>query len=171
MKQCPKCGEDKPLSVFGTNRTTRDGLQSYCKSCRNAMQAAIRQTSEYREYYNAYMRRPDPKAKARARHRLHYRSEHHQEWRHTYRATNQDKVGARDTVRWEVSSGRIPPPGALTCGDQLDASGHRIGHGDGCGAPAQQYHHYLGYQAEHRLDVQAVCFVCHGKTFRAGIGA
>lgn len=171
MKQCPKCGEEKALSAFGMNRTTRDGLQSYCKPCRNAMQAEIRKTPEYREYYNAYMRRPEPRAKARARHRRNYQTEYHQEWRRRYRQEQHDKVNARDAVRWQVDSGRIPAPGALSCGDQLDANGRIAGHGDGCGAPAQQYHHYLGYEAGHRLDVQAVCFVCHGKTFRASMGA
>jgi hypothetical protein len=34
MKRCPRCGETKPLSEFHTNRTRRDGVQTYCKPCR-----------------------------------------------------------------------------------------------------------------------------------------
>jgi hypothetical protein len=33
MKRCSKCGEEKPLAEFGKNKSRRDGLQSYCKSC------------------------------------------------------------------------------------------------------------------------------------------
>ena len=32
-KRCPDCGQEKPLSEFGNNRTTKDGLQVYCRSC------------------------------------------------------------------------------------------------------------------------------------------
>lgn len=30
-----------------------------------------------------------------------------------------------------------------------------------CGEPARQYHHHLGYKAEHRLDVVPLCHKCH----------
>lgn len=32
-KRCPKCGEVKPVTEFGTNRSRKDGLQWVCKSC------------------------------------------------------------------------------------------------------------------------------------------
>ena len=32
-KRCPRCGETKPLNMFGNNKTTRDGLMCYCKVC------------------------------------------------------------------------------------------------------------------------------------------
>ncbi len=34
MKRCSRCGEIKPYSEFHKNRARRDGLQTYCKSCR-----------------------------------------------------------------------------------------------------------------------------------------
>lgn len=34
MKHCPKCKQDKLLSEFSKDRTTKDGLQGWCKSCR-----------------------------------------------------------------------------------------------------------------------------------------
>jgi len=33
MKTCPDCGEMKPTSSFGSNRTRLDGLSFYCLSC------------------------------------------------------------------------------------------------------------------------------------------
>ncbi len=32
-KRCARCGESKPASEFFINRRTRDGLQSWCKTC------------------------------------------------------------------------------------------------------------------------------------------
>lgn len=42
MKKCPRCGEVKPLTDFGTNRTTKDGLSYWCGDCKR---------SYGREYY------------------------------------------------------------------------------------------------------------------------
>jgi hypothetical protein len=33
FKRCPDCKQEKPVSEFGNNRTTTDGLQVYCKVC------------------------------------------------------------------------------------------------------------------------------------------
>ncbi|MGY1812429.1 endonuclease domain-containing protein [Blastococcus sp. SYSU D00820] len=35
-KQCPSCGEVKPATEFGRNKTLRDGLSFYCLSCNRA---------------------------------------------------------------------------------------------------------------------------------------
>ena len=33
IKVCPKCDTEKSLDSFGSNRSTKDGLQTYCKEC------------------------------------------------------------------------------------------------------------------------------------------
>ena len=33
MKRCTKCGEVKPLSEFGKDKSGRDGISSWCKKC------------------------------------------------------------------------------------------------------------------------------------------
>tara|TARA_B100000424_G_scaffold100249_1_gene75207 strand:+ start:241 stop:969 length:729 start_codon:yes stop_codon:yes gene_type:complete len=35
LKQCTTCGETKPVSEYHKNRTTKDGFQDVCKSCRS----------------------------------------------------------------------------------------------------------------------------------------
>ena len=36
-KRCPKCGEVKPVTEFAINRSNKDGLQNYCRSCNNKL--------------------------------------------------------------------------------------------------------------------------------------
>jgi hypothetical protein len=58
-----------------------------------------------------------------------------------------DRNQARRRVQHLYRAGRLPHPSTLPCTD--------------CGQPASQYDHYLGYDAIHHLDVQAVCGRCH----------
>lgn len=37
MKKCRICENSKPVSEFGSHRGHADGLQNYCKTCRNAL--------------------------------------------------------------------------------------------------------------------------------------
>ena len=43
-KRCSKCGEVKPVSEFGKNRSAKEGLQSWCKVCHNEARKQLRQT-------------------------------------------------------------------------------------------------------------------------------
>lgn len=56
---------------------------------------------------------------------------------------------ARQAVRAAVADGPLPAVYHLRCVD--------------CGAEAQVYHHYLGYDEEHWLDVRPMCDSCHSK--------
>lgn len=42
MKTCPKCVKTKPFSEFHKNSASRDGLQRWCKACRNEAEAKWR---------------------------------------------------------------------------------------------------------------------------------
>ncbi|MEV6398832.1 endonuclease domain-containing protein [Streptomyces sp. NPDC051907] len=33
VKRCSRCGEWRPRAAFASNRSTRDGLQAYCREC------------------------------------------------------------------------------------------------------------------------------------------
>ena len=48
-KHCTKCCEAKPLSAFGNNRKTGDGLQSWCKTCQATYRKAYVNTEQGRE--------------------------------------------------------------------------------------------------------------------------
>jgi hypothetical protein len=56
MKTCSKCNEDKDISEFHKNKSSKDGLKSSCKICRNKdniirskSESAIIKNKEYRE--------------------------------------------------------------------------------------------------------------------------
>lgn len=51
-KQCTKCRESKPLTEFHKNRSARDGLYCYCKSC--AKSEAKRRWQEFPEVREAH---------------------------------------------------------------------------------------------------------------------
>ena len=64
-----------------------------------------------------------------------------------------DKRQARQRINVEVRTGHRPHPNALPCVD--------CGHIWCDGERRHEYDHYLGYAAEHHLDVEPVCTTCH----------
>ena len=46
VKRCCKCGKTLPVGRFGMNKTKRDGLQSECKECLNAIIAESRRRNK-----------------------------------------------------------------------------------------------------------------------------
>lgn len=40
FRYCPQCDEIRSLSAFGSNRSTKDGLATYCRPCHNRVMAA-----------------------------------------------------------------------------------------------------------------------------------
>ncbi len=57
-KRCGRCGEIKPLSEFTRNKSRRDGLNVYCKSCVSKIYPAYKKTYRMRKtdaYVNDYV--------------------------------------------------------------------------------------------------------------------
>lgn len=46
MKHCPKCDRDLDLELFGLNRRTKSGINSWCKECCRRNTARYRSTEE-----------------------------------------------------------------------------------------------------------------------------
>jgi 5-methylcytosine-specific restriction endonuclease McrA len=57
MKQCPKCGEIKPLTAFSINRVRKDGFCFQCKECSNIAKKAWYETNgeRCRKYAKLYV--------------------------------------------------------------------------------------------------------------------
>lgn len=56
MKRCTKCGEVKPVSEFSRNKSNKDGLEWWCKSCRakNKRKYYEQNRSKVAEYKRKY---------------------------------------------------------------------------------------------------------------------
>ena len=54
MKLCSRCEEEKQLSKFGKNRSRKDGLAFYCKSCVSELSAERYQ--RHKEHYKKKQR-------------------------------------------------------------------------------------------------------------------
>ena len=161
-KRCSKCKEIKPLSEFFKDRRAKDGIQGVCKSCIKAFQqsekgrAATRKAStKYRKSfkgktnqkaYNQSVRgrsvvakyKQTPKGKAVSHKATAKFNAHHPNY-----------VKAHNAVNGAVRYGRLPRPDSLRC--------HY------CPKPAQQYHHWHGYEPACWLDVVPACVECHNK--------
>lgn len=77
-----------------------------------------------------------------------------------YPSRNGDKVQARQRVNKQVKYGKRPHPNTLPCAD--------CGHTWAQGRRRHEYHHYLGYSAEHHDDVIALCTLCHKARHKKG---
>jgi hypothetical protein len=56
MKQCRRCGAQRPATDFHRSSKTKDGLQGYCRSCMAAAAKKWRAQSGYAETYAASRR-------------------------------------------------------------------------------------------------------------------
>ena len=151
-KRCPKCKQKKTLSEFYKNRSEKDGLQGWCKSCFNAKVKAYQQT----EKGKAVKRKGDAKykktPKGRATEARYRQTPYRKATLERYYARHPNHHKARTTVNHAIRDGRLPKPDSMKC--------HY------CPAQAKEYHHWHGYDPEHWLDVVPACLDCHTKEDR-----
>ena len=155
-KRCPQCKQIKPLSEFNKDRSRKDGLQAYCKSCLKAYQQSEKGRAVFRKGVAKYQQTPKGKAVMRKA-AVKYQQTPKGKVR-MRRATakfndrNPNYPKAKSAVNHAVAAGRLPRVTTRLC---------RY-----CQKPAQQYHHWHGYEPEHWLDVVPACLNCHTKEHR-----
>lgn len=110
MKNCFKCGEDKPRSEFYRHAKMADGLLGKCKDCTKS--DARRNREENLEDRQAYDRE---RAKRRDRQAAVNKSN---------RERNPEKYRARTALNNAVRDGRIVKPDACACGSTEAIQGH-----------------------------------------------
>lgn len=86
MKTCTRCRQAKPPEEFRKRRSSKDGLDIYCKDCANAMQRELRKANplryaEYsRKYYYSHLEERRARNRAySAAHREYYAAKY-REW-------------------------------------------------------------------------------------------
>ncbi len=146
-KRCGHCKEARDVSLFGKNRSTSDGLNSWCKPCVRAWDNSEarkrykvswdkkwRETPEFQERWGAYYE-SDHARQLAVKRTLKQQREH------------PERKSAQDAVYHAVKTGKLPSPKTLLCAH--------------CDGPATAYHHALGYEKENRLMVEPICQACH----------
>ena len=135
-KKCPRCNDTKAISEFHKNRSNKDGLQSCCKTCGSNYKKTEKGKITHRKSNEKYRN----SVKGKIAHRL-------TDKRFSVRHPNQRK--AKHAINNTIQAGKLISSRFLLC--------HY------CSKPAQQYHHFLGYEPKHWFDVVPVCISCHSK--------
>ena len=158
---CSCCRQPKDSSLFGKSSTRKNGHSPYCKPCVSAKGIAYRKTDSYKETrkkinhsdprFKAYYAKYGKSAKGKATARRYKQSEKGKAATRRsvdkYNKAHPEKACAHQKIASAIMSGYIQKASSKKCYF--------------CGKQATEHHHYLGYEKEHHLDVQAVCRACH----------
>lgn len=49
-KICPECKRELPIEMFARNKSTKDGLQNYCKVCKKQIQRIYYEKTQDEKY-------------------------------------------------------------------------------------------------------------------------
>lgn len=168
MKVCtePDCehtGKPQLLNNFRNRKASKDGLDYWCKDCRRIIDAIYRKTPARKEALEKFAktkkhrvsnRRYQKTEKGRAAQRRYNQSDKgkanaHRRWKKIQSEydLHRKAINARIAVYKAVQSGKTLHISTQTCIE--------------CNEQAEHYHHYLGYDKEHQLDVEPVCAKCH----------
>jgi hypothetical protein len=138
-------------------RAGQEKCAAECRDCKNERQRRHHaenleeSRAKTREHTRAYMSRNRELVAERRRER--YAMMDRQEslaQERQERQRNPLRTKAKNAVRTAVQQGVFPPAAGLVCEDCQEAL-------------AQQYHHHLGYEPQHWLDIVALCTECHGR--------
>lgn len=168
MKICNKCKIAKPTSKFYVKKDTKDGFSYSCKKCHQAFMRERRKknpekvcTINIKSYYKhrekaleihrKYRHTERGKAAMEKGRKKYFQTEKGKETAKRgskkWREKNKIKSKAFDKVIISVRKGIIPPIKTCECAH--------------CGNQAKHYHHYIGYEKEHWLDIIPLCRKCH----------
>lgn len=157
-KRCPKCKQSKTISGFHKDRNRKDGYCCWCKVCcskhvkkynKSERYKAIRKQYEQSEEGKVAIKRYRQSEKGKIKDKHYYQSEKGKASSKLYYSHHPEEHKARQAINNAITSGKLPRPDTLLC--------HY------CPKPAQEYHHWHGYEMAHWLDVIQVCRNCHIK--------
>lgn len=158
-RKCSRCRQLKPLSEFYPRKDRPFGYTYHCKSCGRKGCLIYHYSKKGQTQNNNYIKSGKRKEVMRRYHQTekgkivnnrtskkYWHSEKGRAKIKEYQKRYYKQKKAYSAVKNEVRSGRLPKPTKFKC--------------TYCPGKAQQYHHYLGYEPEHRLDVIPVCRKC-----------
>jgi hypothetical protein len=155
-KACTKCKEIKPLTDFYKAKRNIDGRKSWCKICEIEYSRQYQKTPKGKDVARRYaasekgkerMRKFDKSPKGRKKHSRYNRSEKGRAYDKLSKKRHPLKTKARTAVNNAIKAGKLPLAKTLVC--------------KSCGNPAEEYHHFNGYNPENWLVVEPMCIQCH----------
>jgi hypothetical protein len=164
-KTCPRCNIRKSIIKFGYSAKAWDGLRGYCLDCEMEKRSdpahkeneRIRQRGErYRKSVNKRGESPEVRAKKAELKKALVRSGKADIARELDKQRHPSHYAARRAVRDAVNRGKLAKPSKCAC--QMA--------GDGKCTASIHYHHHLGYEEIHWLNVIPVCSYHHGVLHR-----
>jgi hypothetical protein len=146
FKRCSRCREEKPREAFVKNRTTKDGLHSWCKECKaeNSRRRYEVSPEKQLEYVRRWARANREKARETRRSWQKANSENIREYHRRYREQHPERRKAQRALYSAVESGALVKP---------DACWH-------CGNSPAEAHH-ASYAEDMWLLVTWLCRPCH----------
>lgn len=138
--RCPRCKKEHTGEL-----KTCDSCLEYFKQYR------LYHKEERKEYDKQYYQDNKDKIKEQAKEWGENHPERYKELHLKSSRKHQEKYPlkrkAQSCIHSVVSDGKIPPAKDLICKE--------------CGNSAKEYHHHLGYEREHWMDVIPLCKKCH----------
>lgn len=145
---CVAASAEQPVANFYKNPQLKDGYSSYCKACAIRMVGRYQATERGRAVNRQAVAKIERTDRGRAKHRRYRQSARGKETYRRYYAAYPEKKAARLAVAGAIRAGLLPPVNTVACSV--------------CGLrQSSEYHHHLGYEEMHWLDVVAVCKDCH----------
>lgn len=178
MKNCPRCSKSNSLDEFYKSKQTPDGLDGWCKLCRNASNRErwARKREQYLQQKQIYYQ--ENKEVFSDKNREYYTANAEQVKARVkqYRMANQQKVNERqrqshfanraERIAYKRQTYAMQPQqnaARRAVRDEIRAGRMRPAkqlHCNQCNSKAHEYHHW-SYEPEHWLDVIALCKSCH----------
>jgi len=151
-KTCRRSGQLLPVSEFNKQTASLDGYAPVCRECANKrlnkQRSSDPNNKEKTNAYASYFRKTTKgRINDRQGKKKYRQSEKGRLNDARRRQRDKHKMKARYALNRAVDIGKLPPATECQCFV--------------CGNPAKEYHHYLGYEPEHHLDVKPVCKMCH----------
>ena len=120
-KYCCECKRDKPVEQFSKNKTSKDGLQYGCKSCRSKAAREYNASGKRKESLRRYRQTDKYKEHRAARRKTEKGKADNKKYSAAYKARNPTKNEARIQVFYAIRAGKMVRGVCEVCG-----SGERI---------------------------------------------
>lgn len=147
MKTCRTCKKIKPLSEFYKNAGHKDGHLNSCKACCSKYQKKYNQSEKRKANQKRYRKTEKGKLANLRGVKKYKKTAKGKATQKRFLVGHPNYVKARQAVNNAIRAGKLPRPDTLLC--------HY------CPKPAEQYHHWHGYEPENYLDVIPICEECH----------